>query len=534
MRPSAVENADQEAKPEAGQHLSAYNMMAQKQAQSKTRSDRVILLAAKGGGIAFAGNLFVYFVRFAFGVVLARLLGAELLGLYSLSSTITDIVATLALLGLGTGLVRYLSIAISHKNEAGAWGIIQEGIAIPGLVSLVLAIGVFLFAAPLSTHVFNKPNLAPVLRLASLGIPMLALIQVGSAITQGFKHMEYKVYAEDVALNLVKLVLSVVLIGAGLAVMGAMVAHLAAVTVTVVMYAYFVHRLFPLNRPLRAAKHNVGEMLRFSLPLYASQFLSQFGGSLETLVLGSFGLIRGVGIFTTALRVSDVGSMFFKSLQRISIPMFSELYSHGRVDQLKRVYQVTTKWGMAFNLPIFLAIALFAGPLLSIFGADFVTGSTGLIILAFASLFNASTGACGSLITMTGHSRLTLANSIINLLSTICLDLLLIPRWGIIGAAVAATLGVVLINTLRTVQVHRLLRFWPYNLGFFKPLAAALIAFGAAHLVNQGTVFMPVLWQVIAGTIVLWGIYVLVIALLGLSEEDHLILDKAWSRFTSK
>lgn len=312
---------------------------------------------------------------------------------------------------------------------------------------------------------------------------------------------------------------------------GAVAAHLTALAVTVVMYAVFVYRLFPLNRPLRAAQYNLGEMLRFSLPVYLSQFLSQFGGSIETLVLGSAGLISGVGVFTAALRVSAVGSMFFHSLQRIAIPMFSELYSHGRIDQLKRVYQTTTKWAMAFNLPIFLTIAIFAGPLLSVFGADFVTGASGLVILAFASLFNASTGACGSIITMSGRSKLTLANSIINLVSDIGLALLLIPRWGIVGAAVAATLGVMLINTLRLVQVYILLRIWPYNRSFFKPIAAALAAASAAFLVNRWSVPMPVVLHVMVGTIALWGTYVLVIARLGLAAEDHLILDKFWARF---
>jgi len=496
-------------------------------------SDQNIVLAAKGGGIAFAGNLFVYFTRFAFGVMMARLLGAKQLGLYSLSLTITDIVGFMALLGLGAGITRYISIALSHKDEASLWGIIQVSVGIPGLIGLVLAIGTFMFAEPMSIHLFNRPSLAPVLRLASLGIPLLALIQVGSSITQGFKRMEYKVYAEDIALNLLKLILSVVLIGAGLAVIGAMSAHLVASAAAVVMYAYFVHRLFPLNRPLRKAKYNAGEMLRFSLPLYVSQFLNQFAGSLETLILGFFGL-TGVGIYTTALRVSAVGSMFFSSLQRISIPMFSELYSHNKVDQLKRVYQTTTKWAMAFNLPIFMTIAIFAKPLLAIFGAEFVAGATGLIILAFASLFNAGTGACGSVITMTGHSRLTLTNSIIILAVNIGLDLLFIPRWGVKGAALGETFSVVLLNSVRVVQVFILLRIWPYNPSFIKPITAALIAAGATYLASQSLTSWPVLLQVVMGAVVLWGIYVLVIALLGLSEEDHLILDQLWARFNSR
>jgi O-antigen/teichoic acid export membrane protein len=494
-------------------------------------SDRDIILAAKGGGIAFAGNLFVYVIRFAFGIVMARLLGAELLGLYSLTTTVTDVVGVMALLGMGAGVARYVAIAASQNDEARLWGIIQTGMALPSLIGLALAIGVFLLAEPLSYQVFDRPDLVPALRLASLGIPLFALLVVLAAITQGFKRMEYKVYSQDVTLNLLKLLLSVVLLGAGLSVMGALTAHIVALAVTVVMLCYFVHRLFPLNRPLRAAKRNIGEMLRFTLPLYLSQLLGQFSGSIETLVLGFLGIMSGVGIYTTALRLSSIGGMFHQSLQRIAIPMISDLHSQGKLDQLRRVYQTITKWGMTFNLPIFLTIAIFAEPLLYIFGADFVAGAAGLVILAFATLFNASTGVCGSVITMSGYSKLTLLNSIIYLVANVALDLFLIPRWGVVGAALAVTLTSVLINTLRTVEVFVLLRLWPYDRSFLKPVTAALIAAGAAYLIDHWFTLRPLMLQAIVGTLVLWSTYALVIISLKLSKEDRLVLERLWARF---
>jgi O-antigen/teichoic acid export membrane protein len=243
--------------------------------------------------------------------------------------------------------------------------------------------------------------------------------------------------------------------------------------------------------------------------------------------------MSGVGIYTTALRLSSIGGMFHYSLQRIAIPMISDLHSQGKLDQLRRVYQTITKWGMTFNLPIFLTIAIFAEPLLYIFGADFVAGAPGLVILAFATLFNASTGVCGSVITMTGHSKLTLVNSIIYLVTNMALDVLFIPRWGVVGAALAVTLTSVLINTLRTVEVFVLLRLWPYDRSFLKPVTAALIAAGAAYLINQWFTLRPLMLQAIVGTLVLWSIYALVIISLKLSKEDWLVLERLWARFKS-
>jgi O-antigen/teichoic acid export membrane protein len=352
-----------------------------------------------------------------------------------------------------------------------------------------------------------------------------------SSITQGFKRMEYQVYAEDITLNLLKLVLTVIFLIMGLGVVGAVLAHNISVAVAMGMLLLFVHRLFPLNRPLNPAKRNVRGMLGFTLPVYLTRVLSRFSGHIESLILGSLGLVSGVGVYTTALRLSGVGMLFHQSLQRIAMPMISELYSQGERKQLNRMYRTLTKWGLTFNLPIFLTIALFAEPLLSIFGSDFVAGASGLVILAFANLFNASTGVCGSMITMSGHSKLTFINSIEYLVINIALDIVLIPRWGVVGAALAVTLTEVTINILRTIQVLVLLGSWPYDRSYLKPLTASLLAGGAAYLVRHWTGFAPGLLQLLVGGVVLWVIYACVVIALRLSEEDRLVLNRLWARY---
>lgn len=504
-----------------------------KSALPTTSSDQVILTTAKGGGIAFAGNLFGYCIRFAFGIVVARLLGAELYGLYSLGMTFPEIAGTIALLGLGAGLARYIPIAITNKDESRLWGLIQVGVAIPGLVGLALALIMFLSAQLISVRLYDQPALTPVLRLASWAIPLFALIGVLEAITQGFKRMEYKVYSVDITLPVLKLLLTVGLVVAGMGVMAATAGYVVPLVVAVVMLFVYVNRLFPLNRPWMTGKFNVRELFRFSLPVYLSQLVNQFGSSIGTLVLGFFGTASGVGIFTAALRISSIGTLFYSSLMRIAAPIIADLHSQGKIDQLERMYQATTKWGMSFNLPVFLTTAIFAPLLLSIFGQDFVTGTTALTILAFAALFNAGTGVCGTIVTMTGHSKISLANSVISLVVNIGLDLLLIPRWGIVGAAAAGAVSVILLNVMRLIQVYILLKIQPYNLGFVKPILAALAAALAASLVRQWLAFLPAILQLIIGTALLWGVYAGTIVLLRLDDTDRLVLKRLWARLPS-
>jgi len=497
--------------------------------EQPTASD-TILVAAKGGSIAFAGNMVAYLSRFAFAVVLGRSLGAALVGTYSLTLTLVEMAAELALLGLSASMAYFIPIAVRRRDPDRIWGVIQTGLSLPLVFSLCLATAMFVGAESLAIGVFGEPSLVPMLRWGSLGIPLTALLLTMAAMTQGFKRMEYKVYAQDIALNVLKFVIFAAVAVAGLGVLGALVSHIVASAIAVIMFLFFLNRLFPLNRPVRSAKHNMGEIFRFSVPLYLSQMVNQFSSNIETVVLGIFGIMSGVGVYTTALRLSLIGTVFHQSLQRIGVPMISDLYHAGQHEQLKRLYHATTKWDMAFNLPVFMTTLLFAKPLLSIFGNDFIVGASGMIILAFATMFNASTGFCGSMVSMTGRSKLTFANSVVCLVINILLDLLLIPRWGSLGAAIAASATTVLINLLRTAEVYILLKMWPHNGEVWKLIVAGAVAVSVAYPARQGLASWPMLWQLAAGMVIVWGVYALIIVLLGLSREDRLILSRLKGR----
>jgi O-antigen/teichoic acid export membrane protein len=351
-----------------------------------------------------------------------------------------------------------------------------------------------------------------------------------ASVTQAFKRMKYEVFSVDIALNLSKLIFSVVFLLLGLSVVGVLIAQNIGLAIAVGMLFYFVHQLFPLNIPVKKAKRELRKLFRFSLPIYLTRVLNRFSGSLESLVLGLMGLVSGIGIYTTAMRISGIGSIFHRSLQKISMPMISDLYSRQEIDQLKRLYRTITKWDLTFNLPIFLTLTFFAVPLMSIFGEEFAAGTTGLIILAFGTLFNSGTGVCGAMITMTGHSRLTFINSIIYLGINLLLDILLIPKWGIVGAALAITISIAAINTIRTIQVYYLYRIVPYDWSFLKPIAAASIASILVYIIINTFDTLHEIVLVLIGTVFLWGTYFAVIFLLKLSDEDRLILNLVKNR----
>ena len=213
------------------------------------------------------------------------------------------------------------------------------------------------------------------------------------------------------------------------------------------------------------------------------------------------------------------------------MPIISDLYSQGELLRLEKFYQTTTKWSVTFNIPIFLTFLLFADSLLALFGADFTAGATGLIILSVGSLINAATGICGPMINMTGHQTLTFVNAVVYLTATLLLDILLIPRFGVTGAALAGSLTIMLVNFLRAGEIFVLLKMLPYNKSFLKLIAAGLLAAGLTYAADQFLITYSPLARVGAGMTLLWGSYALLVVLFKLSAEDQILLDSAVKHF---
>ena len=486
--------------------------------------NRNILTAAKGSGIKFFGMMFDYGVRFALGILMARLMGAEQYGLYTLALTAFYMIIGLAMLGLINALVRYTAIFASRRDEESLWGTLQVGLGTPFVVSVLAGACLLVFAKPFARLIFHEPRLVPALQVAAFALPFGTLITTTGAVLRGFNRIRYDVIAQDISVPLIKLVIIIALAMTGLNAIKAMTAHAIGVVLGCVMLLYFLHKLFPLNRPWRAGRRNVKEMFLFSMPIYGSTLINLFGENVQTLLLGALNAVMSVGIFSAAVKVNLVGNIFCHAINMAAQPIVSELYSKKEHGQLGHLYQNMTKWTFTFGLPVFFIAALFSKPILSVFGDDFAAGSVGLVIMSFGSLVGAGTGINSVIIMMTGNTWLNTANTILAMIFSTILSFLLIPRFGVVGAAIAMAGAGVVISTVRTLEVFILFRLLPYNKSFLKPIVAGAVAAVAAFAMAQWVFAGSNLVSTVLNIGCLVAVYAAMILVLGLSEEDRTVL----------
>jgi O-antigen/teichoic acid export membrane protein len=498
------------------------------------RVDGEILAAAKGGGAAFGGRLYVWAARFVIAFVLARVLGADGYGLYTLAFTLATLIAAFAGLGMDSAIIRYSAVYSGRNDGPRVRGTLEVGVLVPVVIALALSVGLFVLAQPIADSVLRQPEFTRVAWIVALLVPLMVVNAQLAASLQGLRRIHLAVLAEQIGQPTSRLAIIGVLALIGLTAETALVAAVLATLVATALLLVQLRRSLGEVDAIGPAVRQPGQMFRFSLPVYFSNVVNAIGGNVQAILLGTLSTLSAVGVFGIANHLNLLGAMFHSSVVSSSMPLFADLHDRGDTDGARRLYRTTSKWTLALNLPFFIIVLLFAPSLLAIFGAEFQEGSQALVILAFASLVNAGTGTSGAMLDMAGYTMLKLLNSTMAVGLAIGLNLLLIPSLGVNGAAIAVLGSTATVNLLRLGEAAYLLRVAPYDRTFAKPVAAGLAAAAAGAAVAL-TVdpALPIL-QLALGVPVVLGVYLLVHRMLGLSDEDRAVLQRFGAKLTRR
>jgi O-antigen/teichoic acid export membrane protein len=248
-------------------------------------------------------------------------------------------------------------------------------------------------------------------------------------------------------------------------------------------------------------------------------------------MLGYFATAEAVGIFSAVYRTALLVQGILLSFNTIFAPIISDLHHRREDSKLESLLKVVTKWAFSLSLPALLLLIAFSQEVLGFFGSGFVVGAASLIVLSIGQLVNSVTGSLGLMINMSGRSKITLLNSTLHLLLQAGLCLLLIPKHGILGAALASAISTVFLNAIQLLQVYFVLGMHPFRIEFLKPVAAGggawlvLSLARASILQTDNSVLLLVL-----GFSIFLAVYGLALCGLGFDEEDKAVLQRIRAR----
>lgn len=490
---------------------------------------RELVGLAKGGGFLAGGGLVEFVLRMGIAWILARALGADGYGLYALTVGVSALTVAIGAFGLDDAMVRYVAIQTRAGDVAGARGTIQVGV-IGALVAGLTAGGVlFGFAPWIGVDIFDRPDLVPLIRIMAGVVPFLLVSNSLLGVTRGFNRMDYAALGEHVVQSTVRLVLLAILWFVHLDVVVAVVIFGVADLVTTAVYVHFTRRLVRTLGSRVPARRDYTAIFGFAFPLWVSGLLNRFRGRIETFVLGAFAVAADVGIFAVAARVNFLSHMLYRAVVVSVKPVLAQAFAEEDRARLARTYSATTRWTLTMAIPLFLASVLYATQILGVFGTEFTSGAHAFMLLAAGELVLAATGTCGSMIDMAGYTRVKVFNSVLWVVSSIGLSFLLIPPFGLVGAALGSMGALTLINLVRTIEVWIIDRLLPWRIDFWKPVTAAVLA-ASWGLGLKSVVAVPTFWAAAVQGATVLGVYAALLAVFGIHDDDRIILGRIGRR----
>jgi len=493
-----------------------------------------LIKIAKDTSITGLGELFYVVVAYAISLIISRFLGAQGMGIYAQATTVLLLASLLARSGLEGGILRFVSAYLARRDYARVDGITLFATRLVLITSIVWGGILFLGADVLANEFWHEPQLAFVLRLFALIVPFSALLNLWLSGIQAFQRIEYRVYLERGLLPLMTMALMAILLFLGWGWLGVTISVLLPAIVGA-LGASYIYR--SLRKSLTAArkerpKLEIKEWIQFSYPLLLSGILAFVIVRMATLLLGHFRESGEVGIYDVALRLALMVELPLAVSNVVFAPLIGEMHAKGDLDSLQTLFKIVTKWVFTASFLVFLVAIFLAEPILGVFGSEFTAGVPVLFILGVSQLINASTGAVGWVLIMSGHSTLHLFNSVLSALLTIILSLALMPGYGMIGAAIAVGLVLVLVNIVRLAQVFYLLRIHPYRWDFIKPITAGLLTLGSVFLLQKQVInrIYPTFWAYVmtVGTILVF--YLSSLIMFQFRQDEKELLDWAFQK----
>ncbi len=415
--------------------------------------------------------------QFVAGFVLAQRLGVVMFGIFALAYTLFKLIGTAFVpLGLSRGVLRY---GAERGNAT-----YSTALVITVLAGFVAMIGLWI-AADTVAALFRVVELAPVLRIFSVFVPAIALVDVCAASLRASHRVDRAVWFEDVlqpisALGLVLLLPQLTPMTAGIA-LGVSYVLAAVPLVTMVVVRW--------ERPRR-----VRSLMQYSLVAMVFVVLMLGLQWVDRLLIGVLFTVREVGLYQAAAQVTMVFAVIIAAEVAVVAPQISTLYIAGNWAELERVYQQTTLWGFKLSMAVYVLVM--GAPvliLLGLYGPAYVGAARVLMILCTAQLINALTGACATFMLVTAQqNRLALIYAAAMLLNG-GMSWTLAHVIGVAGVAVGTATALIFATMTMTITIHRRTGVLPFSRDFIVPIGALCVVMLMVILAGQAGGW---LWQV--------------------------------------
>lgn len=436
---------------------------------------------ARGGVLFSLGTLSATGMQFITGIIVIRLVAPSEYGLISLAYMLTNILVTLAALGFGTGLPRFLAQYQEEGDELNVGSVIGTALLIAFSASILFAFLLY-FGAHSVAASFKKPDVQEVLKAFVLMVPPLALITVLNAIFRGLGNAKAKVLFHDILLNLVRMLLLLLVVVFGFGYRGVLWIYVGSVWIP--FAAYIVYAFRKLVRKIQPSLNwSIGKKLMlFSMPLLGVGIMTQTTSWTGILTMAYLQSSKGVALFNAPLRLVNLIPIPLMAMVFLYLPVATRLIQRRAFEELGNLYVSTTKWAFLITLPLLLYFLVDAEFIVErLFGEEYREAANVLRVLTVGFSFHTFLGPNGMTLISYGNTRVVFLGTTLAAASTVVLCLSLVPDYGACGAALGIAVAQVISNLFISIVLYMRFCIHPFSAHYVKPVLFAVSTGLAAY-----------------------------------------------------
>lgn len=439
---------------------------------------------ARGGLVNAVGAAVGSFSNIGIVLVITNAFAPAEAGAFFTLTSLILITAVVARLGTPTGLVYFISGGRARGRTGRERSVLRLAARPVVLLSVVVAVALGV-AAPQVLDALNigdgSGDATTQLRVLAVFVPFAVLSEVVLSATRGMGRMRPTVLIDRTGRSVLQFVLVL-----GTAGWGQPVALAVAWSLPYLPAAVLAWRRFRRDTATSAATGAAGgpppsgrTFWRFTAPRSVTSVVQIALQRLDIIIVAAYLGPAEAAVYTAASRFLVLGQLGGQAVSLAAQPRLAAAMAQGRTDEANALYRTATCWLVLLSWPLYLVCLHLADQMLALFGPEYGSGRSVVLVLGAVMLVATGCGMVDVVLNMAGRTSWNLANNLVALVVNVVVDVILVPRIGIVGAAVGWAAAIAVNNVLPLAQLALFLRIHPFARGTALAMVSSLVCLGA-------------------------------------------------------
>ncbi|VAW98540.1 hypothetical protein MNBD_GAMMA23-1536 [hydrothermal vent metagenome] len=397
-------------------------------------NERIVLLGTMWASLIRAMGMGITYISL---ILLARWMGAEQFGIYAYVFSVISTLAIVPLFGLSYSSIPLIAEYEVDKKFAELRGLLLFGTGFVVAVSVIVS---FAFAMLIMADIIGLGEYRDAILIGCIALPAFSLLSYLGEVSRGLGRAIAAFAPLQVLVPLIFLLLAFIsfYLFDKLEATRTIWLWFFAMLALVIPQALYLLKIVVKRFPELSRNYHVRQWLKISAQFFLISIAVVLLFQMDVLILGMFHEPEIVGYYSAAARTALLVTIILQAINALGARQYATLYKMNKTDELQQLLHSLSRWLVWATAGVTVFLLLGGHYLLAFFGNNFTQAYPALAILTVAYAATVILGPVTVLLNVTGNQKVTAKVLTTAVVIGIILNSILIPIYGMVGAAIAA------------------------------------------------------------------------------------------------